>query len=252
MEEAISQRKRSSRLAIKENEKEEARLASLRKVEEEEKLSRVRRLEARQKREEEERLKREAAREKRRLDREERERRAQAREEEEEERWVALFEFFCARRRLMHHSGRMRARRSTSSESTQHHNGSHPRKLPKASLDDQGRRLPRQLRVRRLRQVVRGHQWVKIGSWIARSVIDRESTRSMDVPNYGKAMVSLTLGNFRTMVLLCYAAASAPSGSTSLATTRQIAKRDVPSATGTRKSSFAAPARAASSRMAGK
>jgi hypothetical protein len=142
MEEAISQRKRSSRLAIKENEKEEARLSSLRKAEEEEKLSRVRRLEARQKREEEERLKREAAREKRRLDREERERKAQAREEEEEERWVPLFESFCARR-LMHHSGRMRARRSTSSESTQHHNGSHPRKLPKASLDDHERRPSR-------------------------------------------------------------------------------------------------------------
>jgi hypothetical protein len=88
LEEAISQRKRSSRLAIKENEKEEARLATLRKAEEEEKLGRVRRLEARQKREEEERLKREAAREKRRLDREERERKSQAREEEE--RWVGI------------------------------------------------------------------------------------------------------------------------------------------------------------------
>ncbi|KAF8501453.1 hypothetical protein F5888DRAFT_1232099 [Russula emetica] len=83
MEEAVSQRKRSSRLAIKENEKEETRLAALRKAEEEEKLSRARRLEARQKREEEERMKREIAREKRRLDREERERRAQAGEEEE-------------------------------------------------------------------------------------------------------------------------------------------------------------------------
>ncbi|KAH8994805.1 hypothetical protein EDB92DRAFT_1972371 [Lactarius akahatsu] len=74
LEEAVSQRKRSSRLAVKENEKEEARLAAVKKAEEEEKLSRARRLEARQKREEEERLKREAAREKRRLDREERER----------------------------------------------------------------------------------------------------------------------------------------------------------------------------------
>lgn len=83
LEEAVSQRKRSSRLAIKESEKEEARLAALRKAEEEEKLSRARRLEARQKREEEERMKREIAREKRRLDREERERRAQAGEEEE-------------------------------------------------------------------------------------------------------------------------------------------------------------------------
>ncbi|KAI9440096.1 hypothetical protein H4582DRAFT_1577070 [Lactarius indigo] len=78
LEEAVSQRKRSSRLAVKENEKEEARLAAMKKAEEEDKLSRARRLEARQKREEEERLKREAAREKRRLDREERERRAQA------------------------------------------------------------------------------------------------------------------------------------------------------------------------------
>ncbi|KAI0249853.1 hypothetical protein BJV78DRAFT_632094 [Lactifluus subvellereus] len=82
LEEAVSQRKRSSRLAVKESEKEEARLAAIRKAEEEEKLSRVRRLEARQRREEEERLKREAAREKRRLDREERERKAQAGVEE--------------------------------------------------------------------------------------------------------------------------------------------------------------------------
>ncbi|KAH9178342.1 hypothetical protein EDB89DRAFT_2064118 [Lactarius sanguifluus] len=74
LEEAVSQRKRSSRLAVKENEKEEARLAAVKKAEEEEKLSRARRLEARQRREEEERLKREVAREKRRLDREERER----------------------------------------------------------------------------------------------------------------------------------------------------------------------------------
>lgn len=77
VEEAVSQRKRSSRLAVKESEKEEARLAAMKKAEEEEKLSRVRRLEARQMREEEERLKREAAREKRRLDREEREKKAQ-------------------------------------------------------------------------------------------------------------------------------------------------------------------------------
>lgn len=77
LEEAVSHRKRSSRLAVKENEKEEARQAAMKRAEEEEKLSRARRLEARQKREEEERLKREVAREKRRLDREERERRAQ-------------------------------------------------------------------------------------------------------------------------------------------------------------------------------
>ncbi|KAH9958538.1 hypothetical protein BC827DRAFT_1261223 [Russula dissimulans] len=82
LEDAVTQRKRSSRLALKESEKEEAKLAALRKAEEEEKLSRLRRLEARQKREEEERLKREAAREKRRLDREERERQALTAEEE--------------------------------------------------------------------------------------------------------------------------------------------------------------------------
>jgi hypothetical protein len=135
MEEAVSQRKRSSRLAIKETEKEEARLAALRKAEEEEKLSRVRRLEARQKREEEERLKREAAREKRRLDREERERNGRAREEEQ---WVIFLEY-SRTRRLMHNSGRMRARRSTSSESI-HHNTRRPLKHPKPSLDGQERR----------------------------------------------------------------------------------------------------------------
>ncbi len=135
MEEAVSQRKRSSRLAIKETEKEEARLAELRKAEEEEKLSRVRRLEARQKREEEERLKREAAREKRRLDREERERNPRAREEEQ---WVIFLEY-SRTRRLMHHSGRMRARRSTSSESI-HYKTRRPLKHPKPSLDGQERR----------------------------------------------------------------------------------------------------------------
>ncbi|KAF8274826.1 hypothetical protein EI94DRAFT_1768633 [Lactarius quietus] len=77
LEEAVSHRKRSSRLAVKESEKEEARQAAMKKAEEEEKLSRARRLEARLKREEEGREKREAAREKRRLDREERERKAQ-------------------------------------------------------------------------------------------------------------------------------------------------------------------------------
>jgi hypothetical protein len=94
LEEAVSQRKRSSRLAIKENEKEEVRLAALRKAEEDDKLSRVRRLEARQKREEEERMKREIAREKRRLDREERERRAQT--GEEEEKWGIFLKCACA------------------------------------------------------------------------------------------------------------------------------------------------------------
>jgi flagellar biosynthesis GTPase FlhF len=88
LEEAVSHRKRSSRLAVKENEKEEARQAAMKRAEEEEKLSRARRLEARQKREEEERLKREVAREKRRLDREERERRAQIGAEQQ---WVIFF-----------------------------------------------------------------------------------------------------------------------------------------------------------------
>lgn len=81
IEEAIVHRKRSSRIAMKETEKEEARLAALRKAEEEEKLARQRRLEARLKKEEAEREKREKAREQRRLEREERERRAQGRKD---------------------------------------------------------------------------------------------------------------------------------------------------------------------------
>ena len=91
LEEAVSHRKRSSRLAVKENEKEEARQAAIKKAEEEEKLSRARRLEARLKREEEDRLKREAAREKRRLDREERERKAQTGATGAEQQWVIFF-----------------------------------------------------------------------------------------------------------------------------------------------------------------
>ncbi|GJE85675.1 hypothetical protein PsYK624_017540 [Phanerochaete sordida] len=79
LEEAIVHRKRSSRIAIKETEKEEARLAAARKAEEEEKLSRQRRFEARSKKEDAEREKRETAREQRRIEREERERRAQER-----------------------------------------------------------------------------------------------------------------------------------------------------------------------------
>ncbi|THH09749.1 hypothetical protein EW146_g8602, partial [Bondarzewia mesenterica] len=75
LEEAVTHRKRSSRLAMKESEKEESRLAAVKKAEEEEKQSRARRLEARRKREEEEREKREDAREKRRREREEREER---------------------------------------------------------------------------------------------------------------------------------------------------------------------------------
>ncbi|KAJ2929378.1 hypothetical protein H1R20_g7729, partial [Candolleomyces eurysporus] len=70
LEEALNTRKRSSRLATRENEKEAARLAAQKKAEEEEKMGRTRRAEARQKREEEERLKRENAREERRMKRE--------------------------------------------------------------------------------------------------------------------------------------------------------------------------------------
>ncbi|KAK7051068.1 hypothetical protein VNI00_005180 [Paramarasmius palmivorus] len=80
MEEAIVHRKRSSRIAIKESEKEEARLAAQRKAEEEEKMGRARRAEARQKKEESERMKRELAREQRRKERE-----AQAEAQEREE-----------------------------------------------------------------------------------------------------------------------------------------------------------------------
>ncbi|KAI9451079.1 hypothetical protein BJY52DRAFT_1125459 [Lactarius psammicola] len=111
LEEAVSQRKRSSRLAVKENEKEEARLAAIKKAEEEEKLSRARRLEARQKREEEERLKREAAREKRRLDREERERKAQAGAERQ---WVIFLRHLA---KSLSSAGRIRVRWSTASGS---------------------------------------------------------------------------------------------------------------------------------------
>ncbi|CAA7268161.1 unnamed protein product [Cyclocybe aegerita] len=79
LEEAMVHRKRSSRIATKESEKEEARLAAKRKQEEDEKMGRARRLEARQQREEEERIKRETAREQRKKEREAREesRRAQ-------------------------------------------------------------------------------------------------------------------------------------------------------------------------------
>jgi len=74
----------------------------------------------------------------------------------------------------------------------------------------------------------------------------------MDVSNFREGMASLILGNSRMMVLPCYVAASAQGGSTSLATTWRIAKRDVQSVTGTRKSSSAAPVRAEAPRMAGR
>jgi hypothetical protein len=93
---------------------------------------------------------------------------------------------------------------------------------------------------------------VKIGCWIARSVIVLVSTRLMGVPNFREGMASLILGNFRMMALPCYVAASAQSGSTSLATTWRIVKRDAPSVTGTRKSLSAATVRAVASRMAGR
>ncbi|KAI0312318.1 hypothetical protein OF83DRAFT_668150 [Amylostereum chailletii] len=89
VEEAVNHRKRSSRLAMKETEKEEARAAEIRHQEEQEKMSRTRRLEARLKREEEEREKRESAREKRRRDREEREEQARQQAKEVEESTAA-------------------------------------------------------------------------------------------------------------------------------------------------------------------
>lgn len=79
IEEAIVHRKRSSRIATKESEKEEARKAALKKAEEDEKQARTRRLEARAKKEESEREKRERARELRRLEREERDHKGQER-----------------------------------------------------------------------------------------------------------------------------------------------------------------------------
>ncbi|KZS99930.1 uncharacterized protein LAESUDRAFT_667344 [Laetiporus sulphureus 93-53] len=81
IEDAIVHRKRSSRIAIKESEKEEARLAAKKKAEADEKLARARRQEAREREKEAEREKREHAREQRRLEREEREARALAKEE---------------------------------------------------------------------------------------------------------------------------------------------------------------------------
>ena len=95
----------------------------------------------------------------------------------------------------MHHSGRLRHHRSTLSGST-HHN---PRRLlnPKVSLDGQERSPFHQWRVLRLAQVVHEHQWAKIGSWTARSVTKRVSTRLIDVPNYRKVMVLLTTLKFQ-------------------------------------------------------
>ncbi|GBE88446.1 predicted protein [Sparassis crispa] len=84
MEDAIVHRKRSSRIAMKESEKEEARIAAQKKAEEAEKMARAKRVEARARREEAEREKRELAREQRREEREERERRATEKQEGDE------------------------------------------------------------------------------------------------------------------------------------------------------------------------
>ncbi|TCD63136.1 hypothetical protein EIP91_005974 [Steccherinum ochraceum] len=81
VEEALVHRKRSSRIATKETEKEEARLAAAKKVEEEEKEARAKRADARAKKEQAEREKRERARDQRRIEREEREERARRKEE---------------------------------------------------------------------------------------------------------------------------------------------------------------------------
>jgi hypothetical protein len=65
-EEAVTHRKRSSRLALKEIEKEEARLRAIKEAEENEKFDRARRAEARARKEEESRKQREEKREERR------------------------------------------------------------------------------------------------------------------------------------------------------------------------------------------
>ncbi|KZT65867.1 hypothetical protein DAEQUDRAFT_730916 [Daedalea quercina L-15889] len=86
LEEAVVHRKRSSRIAIKESEKEQAREAAKKAAEEEEKLSRAKRMDARAKKEEAERQKRDKERERRRLEREEREERARQKEERAQRR----------------------------------------------------------------------------------------------------------------------------------------------------------------------
>jgi septal ring factor EnvC (AmiA/AmiB activator) len=69
-EEAVVHRKRSSRIALKESEKEQEFLTAKRRAEEDEKTSRARRAEARRQKEEADRIKRENAREQRRKERE--------------------------------------------------------------------------------------------------------------------------------------------------------------------------------------
>jgi flagellar biosynthesis GTPase FlhF len=90
LEEAIVHRKRSSRIAIKESEKEEARAIARKKAEEEAQMSRARRLQARQEKEEADRLRRESAREERRKEREEKEMK-QAQKQESEEKFVCSY-----------------------------------------------------------------------------------------------------------------------------------------------------------------
>jgi hypothetical protein len=75
LEEALTQRKRSSRLAAKDEEKERHQKDEERKRDEEERMGRERRALARQQAAEAERLKQEQAREQRRKEREDRERR---------------------------------------------------------------------------------------------------------------------------------------------------------------------------------
>lgn len=95
IEEAMVHRKRSSRIAMKESEKEEARMAAIKRAEEDEKEARAKRAEARAKKEQAEREKRENAREQRRLDREEREERARRKEERDRARkYVSKFNQF--------------------------------------------------------------------------------------------------------------------------------------------------------------
>ncbi|KAG5637972.1 hypothetical protein H0H81_002416 [Sphagnurus paluster] len=77
---AITQRKRSSRLLLRQSEKEEAEAAERKRREEEERNSRAKRQEARAKKEEAERERREMARELRRREREEREEKEKAAE----------------------------------------------------------------------------------------------------------------------------------------------------------------------------
>ncbi|KAG9315126.1 hypothetical protein JVU11DRAFT_4249 [Chiua virens] len=88
-EEAVVHRKRSSRIAMKETEREEERAAMRKRTEEAEKMSRARRLEVRQQKEQAERLRRENMREQRRNERELREQQL-AEMQEAESKLVAI------------------------------------------------------------------------------------------------------------------------------------------------------------------